>query len=98
MQTYGNPKNPRIQSQAGLSATMLQTELFGFGVQLTGSENHYELTRLITSHGAESVRAVAMKALNRYTEGVDGTADKSAEGYIMEKLNHHNWNRNNHNF
>lgn len=92
----GYSKNPRVQSQMGFAATMLQTELHDFGVHLNGQKNHYDLTRLIISHGEDAVRAVAMKALDRYTEGVDGTQGQTAEEYVMERLRQYNWSRNNH--
>ena len=95
MTTYGNPKSPRTQSLAGTAASVLQAELVGFGVPLT-HEDHFELQRLVAKYGPVDVRAVAMKALDRYTEGADGAAGTTAEKYIMERLSQHNWGRNNH--
>ncbi|MBI2075651.1 MAG: hypothetical protein HYT72_00195 [Candidatus Aenigmarchaeota archaeon] len=97
MAAYKNPKSSLVQSKADLSATMLQRELFDFGVELKGPETHYDLTSYIQKHGADAVRAVAMKALDRYTEDGDGSQGKTAEEYIMERLKIHHWDRNGHN-
>ena len=94
MQTY-NPKNPRVQSVASLTASALQAELAGFGVVLT-HEDHFELQRLMTKYPQDDVKVAALKALDRYTNGTDPTANGfTAEEYVMEKLKRHNWNGNN---
>lgn len=95
MAGYKNLNNPKIQSVASAQASILQAELTGFGVTLGREEFHY-LSELVAKYGADSIKAVAIKAVDKYTAG-DNTAVNgfTVTEYLMDRLKRHNWNRNN---
>ena len=82
-------KNQRAQSRADTAASIIQAELVEYGVQLP-RYHLFNLQQFVAQYGAEDVRTIAMKALDRWSEGINDVQGKTAEDYIMERLKRHN--------